>query len=198
MRLHFGAIPSSPDFTPDASWKPLRAPSLWMGKLVFFPIGIVAAAVVAVLWLAITPLQVQDVISTLSLSGLVVSFAGMVVVHELLHVVVHPMSGRSPHSIVGFGPSIGFYGHYGGEMTRNRFVVILLAPLVVISFVPLLVAAVARVASGWGAFISAFNALCACADILDAGLVLFQIPATAIVRQQGLRTYWREHETPAA
>ncbi|MBP7050042.1 MAG: DUF3267 domain-containing protein [Phycisphaerae bacterium] len=169
-----------------------------MERLVWLAIGIVAAAVVGVLWLAITPLQVGDVTSALSLSGLVVSFAGMVVVHELLHVVVHPMSGRSPDSIVGFGPSIGFYGHYGGEMTRNRFVAILLAPLVVISFVPLLVAAVAQVASGWAAFVSAFNAFLACADILDAGLVLFQIPATAIVRQQGWRTYWREHEILAA
>lgn len=198
MRLHFGAIPSSPDFTPDALWKPLRTPSLWMEKSVWLAIGIVAAGVVAVLWLAITPLQVHDVTSTLSLRGLVVSFAGMVVVHELLHVAVHPMSGRSPDSIVGFGPSIGFYGHYAGEMTRNRFVAILLAPLVVISFVPLLVAAAVQVVSGWVAFISAFNVFCACADILDAGLVLFQIPATAIVRQQGWRTYWREHETLAA
>jgi hypothetical protein len=198
MRLHLGAIPSSSDFTPDALWEPLRGPSPRMEKLVFLPIGIVAAGVVAVLWLAITPLQVQDVTSTMFLPGFLVSFAGMVVVHELLHVAVHPMSGRSPHSIVGFGPRTGFYAHYDGEMTRNRFVAILLMPLVVISFVPLLVAAVAQVASGWVAFISAFNAFAACADILDAGLVLFQIPATAIVRQQGLRTYWREHETLAA
>ncbi|MEN6577530.1 MAG: hypothetical protein ABFD90_14390 [Phycisphaerales bacterium] len=88
MRLHFGAIPNSPDFTPDALWKAVRAPSLWMEKLVFLPIGIVAAGVVAVLWLAITPLQVQDVTSTMSLPGFLVSFAGMVVVHELLHVAV--------------------------------------------------------------------------------------------------------------
>ena len=135
----------------------------------------------------------------MSLPAFLVSFAGIVVVHELIHLAVHPMSGRSPHSIVGFGgPSTGFYAHYDGELTRNRFVAILLAPLVVISFVPLLVAAVAQVTSGWVAFISAFNAFLACADILDAGLVLFQIPATAIVRQQGLRTYWREHETLAA
>ena len=198
LRFHFGAIPSSPDFRPDTLWKPLRAPSPWMEKLVFLPMGIVTAGVVAVLWLAITPLQVQDVISTMSLAAFLVSFAGIVVVHELLHVAVHPMSGRSPHSIVGFGPSIGFYGHYGGEMTRNRFVAILLMPLVIISFVPLLVAAVAQAASGWVAFISAFNAFCAGTDILLAGLVLFQIPATAIVRQQGWRAYWREHRTLAA
>ncbi len=149
MRFHFGAIPGSPDFTPDALWKPLRQPSPWMALFVAFPIGIVAAGVVAVLWLAMTPLHIHDVTSTLSLRGFLVSFAGMVVVHELIHVAVHPMSGRSPHSIVGFGPSTGFYAHYDGEMTRNRFVAILLMPLVVISFVPLLVAEVVTSWRGW-------------------------------------------------
>jgi len=95
------------------------------------------------------------------------------------------------------GPTTGVYAHYAGEMTRNRFVAILLMPLVVIGFVPLLVAAVAQVSSGWVAFVSAFNAFLACADILDAGLVLFQIPATATVRCRGLRTYWRERDTRA-
>ena len=199
MRLHFGAIPLPTDFTPDVSWKPLRQPSPWIALFVAFPIGIVAAGVVAGLWLAMTPLQVHDVTSALSLRGLLVSVAGMVVVHELIHVAVHPMSGRSPDTIVGIGgPTTGIYAHYDGEMTRNRFVAILLAPLVVISFVPLLVAAVAQASWGWVAFISSFNAFGACMDILDAGLILFQIPATAIVRQPGLRIYWREHETSAA
>jgi hypothetical protein len=199
MRFHLGDIPSSPDFVPDASWKPLRQPSPWMELLAAYPIGIVAAGMVTVLWLAITPFQLQDVTSTMSLRGFLVSFAGMVVVHELTHLVVHPMSGRSPHSIVGAGgPTTGVYAHYAGEMTRNRFVAILLMPLVIISFVPLLVAAVAQVSSGWIAFISAFNALVACLDTLDAGLVLFQIRATATVRCRGLRIYWREHDTLAA
>jgi hypothetical protein len=170
-----------------------------MEKLVVFPIGIVAAVVVAVLWLAITPLQVRDVTSTMSWPGFLVSFAGIVVVHELLHAAVHPMSGRSPHSTVGFWPwGILFYAHYDGEVTRNRFLAILLMPLFVISFFPLLVAAVAQIAWGWVAFISIFNAFLACADILIAGMVLFRAPATAIVRDQGGRFYWREHETVAA
>lgn len=109
------------------------------------------------------------------------------------------MSGRSPHSILGFWPSrVLFYAHYDGEMTRNRFIAILLMPFVVISVVPLLVSAVAQVTSGWVAYISAFNALLACGDMLGAGMVVFQIPATAIVRNQGWRTYWRAHETLAA
>jgi hypothetical protein len=170
-----------------------------MELLAAYPIGIVAAGMVTVLWLAITPFQLQDVTSTMSLRGFLVSFAGMGIVHELLHLAVHPMSGRTPHSIVGAGgPTTGVYAHYAGEMTRNRFLAILLMPLVIISFVPLLVAAVAQVSPGWIAFISAFNALVACLDILDAGLVLCQIRATATVRCRGLRIYWREHDKPAA
>jgi Putative zincin peptidase len=197
MRFHLGAIPSSPDFTPGTLWKSLGYPSPWMEKLVVFPIGIVAAVLVAVLWLAITPLQA--VTPTMSLPGFLVAFAGIAVVHELLHAAVYPRSGRSPHSTVGFWPSgVMFYAHYDGELTRNRFLAVLLMPLVVISFVPLLVAAVAQVTCGWVAFISVFHAFLACADILIAGLVLFRTPATAIVRDQGGRFYWREHETLAA
>jgi hypothetical protein len=199
MRFHLGDIPSSPDFVPDASWKSLRQPSPWMALVVAYPIGIVAAGTAAVLWLAITPLRVQDVSSTMSLRGFLISFAVMVVVHELIHLVVHPMSGRSPHSIVGAGgPTTGVYAHYAGEMTRNRFAAILLMPLAIISIAPLFVAGVGQVSAVWIAFISAFNALGACADTLDAGLVLSQIPATSTVRCRGLRLYWREHDTLAA
>jgi hypothetical protein len=164
-----------------------------------FPIGVVAAAIVAALWFGLTPLR--DVRHAISLPAVLLSLAGTVVVHELLHALVHPMAGRSPDSIVGFDPwpaRGGFYGHYCGEMSRNRFLAILLVPLVILSMVPLLVSAVAQVAPGWVAFVSVFNAFAACADMLDAGLVLFQVPATGIVRQQSWRTYWREHDTSAA
>jgi hypothetical protein len=101
------------------------------------------------------------------------SFAALTAFHELLHIAAHPAAGRSSQSIVGFWPSrVLFYAHYDGELTRNRFVAILLS-------------------SGWIAFISTFNAFLACVDVLGAGMVLFQIPATAVVRNQGWRTYWR-------
>lgn len=170
-----------------------------MAFLAACPIGMVAAGMVTILWLAITPFQLRDVTFTMSWRGLLFSFAVMAVVHELLHLVVHPMSGRSPHSIVGAGgPTTGVYAHYAGEMTRNRFVAILLMPLVIISFVPLLVAAVAQVSSGWIAFVSASNAFVAFLDIFDAGLVLFQIPVMAPVRCRGLKVYWRDRDTLAA
>ena len=196
MRFHLGAIPSPPDFVPDAWWRSLRQPSPWLEKLLVLAIGVVAAVVVAALWFLVTPLR--DVTPAVSLPAFLLSFAGIVVVHELIHALMHPMAGRSPHSILGFRPSVGFYAHYDGEMSRDRLIAILLMPLLIIIIVPLLVSAVTQVSSGWAAFVSAFNAFCACADMLEAGLVLCQIPATGIVRYQSLRIYWREHDTLAA
>jgi len=57
MRFHLGAIPSSPDFVPDASWRQLREPSPWPEKLVVLPISVVAAVIVAALWFGLTPLH---------------------------------------------------------------------------------------------------------------------------------------------
>jgi hypothetical protein len=168
----------------------------------------VAALVVAVSWLLMTPLRnavptlpiaLETVLETLPISFILLSFPAIVVVHELVHAAVHPMSGRSAHSILGFWPSrVLFYTHYDGELTRNRFVATCLMPLVVISLVPLVVAIAVQSAPGWVAFVSVFNALLACGDMLGAGMVLFQMPATAILRNQGWRTYWRERETLAA
>ena len=196
MRFHLGAIPSSPDFVPDASWRSLREPSPWPEKLVGLPVGVAAAAIVAVLWFLLTPLR--DVTPAMSWRAYLLSFPCIVVVHELIHALIHPMSGRSARSILGFWPSVGFYANYDGELSRNRYVAILLTPLLVISIVPLLVSAVTRGSSGWVAFISIFHAFLAGADLLPAGLVLFQIPATGIVRQKRWKTYWREHDTLAA
>src|SRR6185436_13516544 len=109
----------------------------------------------------------------------------------------HPMAGFSPHSTLGFWPSLGFYADYDGEMSRNRLVACLLMPLLILSIIPLLVSAVTQVSPGWVAFVSALNALAACVDMLLAGSILIQIPATAIVRFKSWRIFWREPDTLA-
>jgi len=190
MRFHFGAIPGSPDFTPDKSWKALREPTPWVMQLVALPIGVASAAAVALLWFVITPLRA----ATLGVTpfGSLLSLVGIVLVHELIHAFVHPLMGRSPHSTLGFWPSRAlFYAHYGGELSRNRFLAIGLMPLFVISIAPLLIAAATQVASGCVAFVSSLNALLACVDIFGAVMALTQIPTSATVRNQGWRTYWR-------
>ncbi len=106
------------------------------------------------------------------------------------------MAGRSPHSILGLWPSrMVFYAHYDGELTRDRFIAILMTPFVVISLFPLLIGAVCHYASWTMAFVSTVNTLLACGDLLGAGMVFFQIPKGTTVRNQGWKTYWRKPGT---
>ena len=154
MRLHVGSIPESPDFAPGETWTPVREPSPWLMQFIALPIGIAAASVVASLWFVITPLREIKLPGGLSA---LLPFAGIVVVHELIHAAVHPMAGCSSDSIIGFWPSkLLFYAHYDDELTRNRFIAILLMPLVVISLAPLVVAAIARNTTSWVVLVSCF------------------------------------------
>jgi hypothetical protein len=193
MRFQIGSIPETPDFAPDASWRPMREPTPWVMQFLALPIAILVAALTTLLWFTITPLEIPR--EPLSVPAFLLLFASIVVVHELVHAAVHPKAGRSAYSILGVWPSrLLFYAHYEGELSRNRFVAVLLMPLVVISFVPLLAAAAMQVTSVWAAYISVLNALAACGDVLGVGLILFQVPATAMVRNQAWRTYWREDQ----
>jgi hypothetical protein len=196
MRFHLGDIPSSPDFVPDASWKPLRQPSPWMALLAAYPIGIVAAGMVTVLWLAITPFQLQDVTSTMSLRGFLVSFAGMAFPRA-------DPSGCPPdvRTVAAFDCGCGRADDGSLRPLRRRDDTQplcrhpphasddhqLCSPAC---------AAVAQVSSGWLAFIPP-STLLWLAQYSHAVWFCFQIrlPRRSL---SGLEIYWREHDTLAA
>ncbi len=181
MRLHCGPIPQAPEFAGEPPWRPLREPSPWVFQLLAVPISVVTGTIVATAWFTLTPLKNPKASeSLLAIGG---SFLGLIFVHELVHAACHPQAGRSPKSILGFWPSrCLFYAHYDGELPRNRLLVVLLMPLLLLSVVPLLLAIALQITSGWTAFLSILNAACACGDLLAAGMFAWQIPAAGILR----------------
>ena len=196
MKFHCGAVPDAPDFSPDAAWRPLREPSPWVMQLFAIPLGIVACIVVALLWRFLTPFR--DV-SFNSPGILVIFLVAIIPIHELLHAAAHPRGGVSASSILGCWPSRGlFYAHYLGELSRERFIAILLMPFLVISFAPWLVCAILSRSPALLVFISMVNALFACGDIFAVGLLLFQVPSGATVRNKGWRTFWKAYEKESA
>src|SRR5437899_12883718 len=98
MRFHLGAIPNLFDHALDKHWKSLREPTPWRMQLLALPIGVGSAATVALLWLVITPLPAA--MFTVTPFALLLSLPGIVLVHELIHACVHPLTGRSPRSPV--------------------------------------------------------------------------------------------------
>jgi hypothetical protein len=154
------------------------------------PVGLIAATAVGCLWLLLTPLHDPPIYPGLVFTMMVI----LIPVHELVHLVFHPHSGSSSQSVLGFWPSkCLFYANYLGEMSRSRLITILLAPLLVISFGPLIVCAGMGASSIPLAIASTLNAFFGCVDITGTGLLLFQVPTKAIVRNQGYNTYWKEN-----
>lgn len=194
MRFHYGGIPASPDFAPDASWKPMRELPPWSIQFVALPIGIVTTAFVWILWDGFTPVRLNPF--TMELVPLLALCLGLPVVHELIHAALHPGAGRSSRTILGFWLKCGmFYAYYDGELSRNRLVTIALLPLFVMTILPLVVSAALGSASEWVAFVSCLNALGACGDVFVAGVILFQVPPNATLRNQGWRSYWRQRNS---
>ena len=192
MRFRLGAIPESPDFTPDQTWRPLREPGPWLMQLFAIPLGIASFAGIGLLWLRATPLNLKLLATPGFPSQGLMSFIPLIVVHELIHAAVHPQCGRSEATILGLWPSrLLFYAHYDGELTRNRFVNILAMPTIIVTVVPLVVAIMTNRSHALVAWVSTWNALFSCGDLFGILLLLFQVPSRAICRNQGWRTYWK-------
>jgi Putative zincin peptidase len=205
MRLHFGPVPENPDFHPqDEGWTPLREPSAGVFVLLASGVGVAVGVLVAMLWAATVEsgiiLQVKFSgrgVSTaipiaIAIAKVLGAIALLIVVHELLHAAVYPGGWLSRRTIIGMWLSKGmFYAHYDGPLRRNRILLVSLTPFLVLTVGLWLAELVLR--TGWGTLpaLSVLNAIFAGGDILATGMVVWQLPSRAEVRNQGWNTWWR-------
>jgi hypothetical protein len=199
MQFRVGPPPNLPEFVPSSPWIALREPNTWVFQLCALPLGLATFLALGALWLLLTPLSGSAFGSMFDSILPFLSFVPLIVVHELIHAAVHPRYGKSDQTVLGFWPTrVVFYAHYTGELTRDRFIAILVMPTLVISLAPLAASAAAGLATGLVAWISVWNAFFACGDLLGVALLVFQIPRRATVRNQGWKTYWRRNEDGVA
>jgi hypothetical protein len=199
VRFKYGPVPEDPDFKPEeGGWRRLREPSILVGLVLSFPIGVLAVVGLlygwsAVLTLAGVSLDAQNAVfqqvGPLVLPAVLVS----VPVHELIHAVFHPQQGRSSATVVGARPTKGvFYAQYFHELSWARHLVILAGPFVVLSLVPLLVGAALHWAPPFIIALSTINGLGSCMDLFYIFVFGLQVPVSATSRNKGWRTWWRE------
>lgn len=200
IRFHLGEIPETPNFKPEqigcsseSPWIKLREPNLWAMQLIATPIGLLAAGLVAWLWFTITPLQAFAFeASAGTLFWLLFSIVLTILAHELIHAAAHPKADPNGNSIIGFWPAkVVFYAAYLGPVSRNRFLLTLLLPLIVISILPLALGALFQIESSWAAYISIVNVALAAGDIFGAMLILAQVPNIGTICNQKSQTYWK-------
>lgn len=126
---------------------------------------------------------------------IVIAVAAYSLVHELVHISVHPRFGISERSILGVWPAkMVPFAYYNGELSLFRHLAIVVAPLFIISFVPILACGILGRASGPLAVISVLNVLGSSGDIFMSGLLIYQVPWNAKIRGQGGAgggSFWR-------
>ena len=186
MRFHVGPPPENPEFDPAAGgWIKLKEPTPWLMQLAAVPIALIVGAMLV---LAVRQLgELKDI----SLGSLLIILVLMFPVHELIHALLHPGNGCSHDTVLGVWPKkIIFYAHYDSAWSRSRFHAVLLGPFLVLSVVPLSVEAVLRTNLTWIAWLSILNGMASCGDIF-ACFLLFQVPRTAMLRNQGYYTWWQ-------
>lgn len=204
MRFHVGAIPESLDFHPETDgWNSLREPSPLLFQLWAMPVAVLNMVVLQALWkLLVPPFQATG--GPWVGIGLLLVLLFFIPVHEVIHALAVP-SGISEKTIIGAWPQkLLFYAHYDGAMPRNRFLLVFVAPFMVLSVLPVFVAAfIARLLSdGTLPFILHvlvfLNGLAACGDVLAMGMIWKQVPKKALMRNQGWKTYWKLPEKNGA
>ncbi|MDT8896636.1 DUF3267 domain-containing protein [Thermanaerothrix sp. 4228-RoL] len=192
MRFHYGSIPENKDFNPEAEgWLSIREPGPIAMQVIAIPVALILLAVWAVCLFSIQqdlpPFQAfRADINTLLILLLIIP------VHELLHAFTHPGWGTSSNSIIGLWLSKGlFYAHYEGEMSRNRFLLVFVMPLIVLGVLPTLLIMMRPEWTQSLLWISLFGTILASGDLVCVGIIFFQIPRSAVVRNKGWRTYWK-------
>ena len=200
MRFHLGAVPEDPNFLPEAEgWLPIREPGPWMVQLIATPVAFVLASLsVGFIYLVFPRELLSPQPGTTSLLC-APAWIGMLIllipVHEFLHAVAQPGWGLSPRSVIGFWPAkMLFYAHYEGSMSRNRFLLIMAMPYLILAWLPIPFLALFQVFD-WTlitalalAYLSLIGSVFACGDAVGFWVILSQFPASAFVRNKGWRT----------
>jgi hypothetical protein len=193
MKFHLGAIPENTDFNPEAEgWAAIREPGPWLIQIIAIPLALIILILLGGLLYLVWPSG-----SATTSAVLLVGFGlGFIPVHELLHALFFPEGLRSPHTIIGFWPTRAlFYAHYEHEMSRDRFLVVFLAPFIGLSLIPIVLIALFQWPSLELAFLALVNGAAASGDMIGTLLVGYQIPRGAVVRNKGWRSYWKPNNT---
>jgi hypothetical protein len=190
MKLVVGKPPENQQFQPQREgWIPLKEPkNIWVLQLLAIPISILLVLLITFI------AAVMNLFNTIVIDlRFLVAFALIIPIHEILHAAVFPERLSSKRVMLGFWPkAFVFFAHYDGEVTRNRFIVVLVTPFFVLSVLPLMLLKLFGIQNQDFVFLCcAINAFCSSGDLLGVCLILFQVPRKAKMRNQSFHSYWK-------
>ena len=188
MRFVHGPVPEDPAFQPiEEGWKPIREPDPVLMQVLAVPVMILTG------WILFNVIKFATVMSWREVMGsILLSFLIMIPFHELVHALASPSFGMTRQTAIGIWPSkLLFYAHHEGALSRRRFLIVLAAPIMLLTLLPLLLCVIFRWDLPGIAALAFANGLGAAGDLLGLILVTAQIPGGSTVRNKGWRSYWK-------
>lgn len=113
----------------------------------------------------------------------------LVVLHEFLHLVFIPRFHKSEKTYFGIKPWGGFV-FTAEKLTKKRFLLISLAPFVILSLIMPAILGLAGLLGGFLLFLAFLNAFASSVDMLNAVLVAIQVPNGGLIVNNGFESYY--------
>lgn len=190
----FGLPPEQPDLNFEAEgWKRLKEPSAAVSCwLIGSPLAVLLGLLFYEMATRWAGFSMNQLFGQLGLCTFLAIMVMLIIVHELLHALAHPGCGWSPHTSFGFSPKAGaFWAHYAGPVSRERMLLLMVTPFLVLSLITLLIACLIPPVGMIAGFVAILNATFSAVDLFSCIIIMVSIPAGATVQNNGWPSYWK-------
>jgi hypothetical protein len=191
MRIQWGSPPATPAPVVEMqNGRPIRQPGRWASAILASLAGILVLAIPVAVLFGFSFLH-QGLKSTSSGNmdagawiAVVLAFFLCIATHELLHAALYPDSGRSDSTVLFVAwRKLQFGVYYEGFISRTRWLVMRLFPILGLTILPMIVwlAAYDGLTNAGEAFLMVLvitNSLGSGGDMVAALIVLLQVPAS--------------------
>lgn len=199
MRLRIGPVREATDFHPEQQgWHRLKEPTFSNLMLLALPTSVLLTIAMLAAWAALATLhgveeRVQFVVTPATLLVSIAALLALILAHELAHAAALPGGWLNDATTLGlWARKLTPYVAYDGALTRNRHIVVALMPFLLGSLVPLLAGLLLAWMPLGAVVLSTLNAFFSSGDLISVVLLVTQTPGSALVRNSGLETWWRE------
>ncbi len=181
----------------DEKWTALNIPdSLFLTMILSIPLMILNALItLGILSLfslrSLIPADImqEGFVITIDLKVLI-GFAALLFLHEILHLIFIPGFWRSDKTCAGL-TYLGAFVYSEQNISKSRYIIITLAPFILISVIMPLILGVLNLLSTSLAVLIILNSMASSVDILNLILIFTKVPKGSQLTSNGTKTYWR-------
>lgn len=179
------------------NWRPLKEPNSLLSAIIFsIPLMIIGTLITIGIIFIFSTISLKEI--GITSDGIVISINLtiilwiflLLVLHEFIHLILVPNFVKSKKTYVG----ITFYGGFvfsEEEISKTRFIIITVAPYIIISIVLPLLLGVFGLLTTTLKLLILLNSMASSVDLLTLFLVISQVPKNATLISNGPKTYWK-------